>query len=325
MRAQQQGVALLVILLILVLMVTVATSVVERNGRTFLRTVAQLDYQQAKWYGRAADSMAGKILQRDMQDSPQKTHLAQNWAQSERHFQVERGEVRGQILDAQACFNLNAINQGDIGTDSASYPASVFLQLLRNLQVEPLRAAQVTGALRDWIDGDSEPRIGGAEDEVYMALEVPYLPANQPMQDISELRTVSGVDTSLYQRLLPYVCVLPTSTQLINVNTLRESQAALLAALFLTDLDSLTAAKLLKQRPREGWDNVSVFLNQPQLQDIDTSRVKPVLTVKSYYFLTNFNVLMGNSQFSQHSLLQRRGNNFHVVQRKYGLGMTVAP
>lgn len=325
MRTRQQGVALLVVLLIMALMVTVAASVVERNGLTFLRTVAQVDRQQAKWYGRATDALVGKILQRDMQDSPQKTHLAQNWAQSERHFQVERGEMRGQIVDAQACFNLNAINQGETETDSTPYPARVFLQLLKNLQVEPLQAAQVTAALRDWIDVDSEPLIGGAEDEVYMALEVPYLPANQPMKDISELRTVSGVDASLYQQLLPYICVLPTSTLLINVNTLRESQRALLAALFLTDLDLFAATKLLKQRPREGWDSVPAFLNQPQLQNIDTSMVKPVLTVKSDFFLTNFNVLLGNRQFSQHSLLQRRGNNFHMVQRKYGLGMMVEP
>ncbi|WP_337262805.1 MULTISPECIES: type II secretion system minor pseudopilin GspK [unclassified Serratia (in: enterobacteria)] len=325
MRARQRGVALLVVLLILALMVTVAATIAERNGRTYLRTVAQLDHQQAKWYGRAAEALAGKILQIDTLDSPEKTHLAQNWAQEERRFPVEGGELRGQIVDAQACFNLNAINQGATDPTVMPYPAKVFLQLLKNLQVEPLQAAQVTAALRDWIDSDSEPVIGGAEDEVYMALEVPYLPANQPMKDVSELRTVSGVDASLYRQLLPYVCALPKQTLLVNVNTLRESQGPLLAALFLTELDPSAATQLLQQRPREGWASVTAFLAQPQLQGIETSAVRPVLAVKSDFFLANFSVLMGNNHFSQHSLLQRTGNNFQVVQRKYGLSMMVTP
>ncbi|KFK91778.1 MULTISPECIES: type II secretion system minor pseudopilin GspK [unclassified Serratia (in: enterobacteria)] len=327
MRARQKGVALLVVLLILALMVTIAATIAERNGRTYLRTAAQLDHQQAKWYGRAAETLARKILQMDTLDSPEKTHLAQNWAQDERRFPVEGGELHGQIVDAQACFNLNAINQGAGGQDETTtpYPAKVFLQLLKNLQVDPLQAAQVTAALRDWIDSDNEPGIGGAEDEVYMSLDVPYLPANQPMQDVSELRTVYGVDTNLYRLLLPYVCALPTKTLLVNVNTLRESQAPLLAALFLTELDPVEAEQWLQQRPREGWSSVTVFLAQLPRQEIDTTAVKPMLTVKSDFFLANFSVLMGNSHFSQHSLLQRTGNNFHVVQRKYGLSMMVTP
>jgi general secretion pathway protein K len=52
------------------------------------------------------------------------------------------------------------------------------------------------------------------------------------MQDISELRTVSGVDAELYRRLLPYVCVLPVQTLSININTLSESQSPLFAAIW---------------------------------------------------------------------------------------------
>ncbi len=70
------------------------------------------------------------------------------------------------------------------------YATQVFRELLINLGEDPLRATQIAAALRDWIDSDSETGIDGAEDEVYMAQEVAYLPANQPMQDVSELRTV---------------------------------------------------------------------------------------------------------------------------------------
>ncbi len=114
MKSREQGVALLVVLLILSLMVTIAAAIAERNGRTFWRTVAQLDQLQAKWDGYSAEEMAIQILQRSRQASPRKTHLAQNWAQSELQFETGGGDVRGRIVDAQACFNLNAINYGAV-------------------------------------------------------------------------------------------------------------------------------------------------------------------------------------------------------------------
>ncbi|EKP2484931.1 type II secretion system minor pseudopilin GspK [Escherichia coli] len=325
MKVRERGVALLLVLLILALMVTIAAEITERNGRTYLRTVTQIDQLQAKWYGRAAEAMVRKILHRDKQDSQQKTHLAQNWAQTERQFQFEGGEVRGQIVDAQACFNLNSINQGGGDQNSAPYPARVFQQLLLNLQVKPVQAAHVTAALRDWIDTNNNTMTGGAEDEMYMALERPYLAANQPMQDVSELRMVSGVDASLYRKLLPYVCVLPTSTLLVNINTLRESQGALLAALFLKDQDIFPAIKLLQKRPRTGWDSVATFLALPQLTEIETSVVIPNLAVSSDYFMAHFYILIGSRQFSQHSLMIWKGKDIYSVQRKYGLTMMVVP
>lgn len=327
MRARQKGVALLVVLLILALMVTIAATIAERNGRTYLRTAAHLDRQQAKWYARSAEALAAKMLQRDALDSPNKTHLAQNWAQEQRRFPVEGGEVFGQIVDGQACFNLNAINQGAVsegGQPTLPYPTQVFRQLLINLGEDSLRATQIAAALRDWIDSDSETGEG-AEDEVYMAQAVAYLPANQPMQDVSELRTVSGVDASLYRRLLPYVCTLPTQTLLVNVNTLSESQGPLLAALFLKELDTAMATRLLQQRPREGWSSTTAFLAQVALKDIDTSTVRSLLTIKSELFLASFTVLMGETHYSQRSLLRKAGNSFQVVQRQYGLSMRVEP
>lgn len=325
MKVRQRGVVLLLVLLILALMVTIAAEITERNRLSYLRTVTQINQLQAKWYGRVAEVMVRKILRKDKQSSPYKTHLAQNWARTERLFQFEGGEVRGQIIDAQACFNLNAINQGNVDLDSEPYPTRVFQQLLLNLQVKPLQAAHVTSALRDWIDSDNNPVKGGAEDETYMALETPYLPANQPMQDVSELRMVSGVDASLYRKLLPYICVLPTSTLLVNINTLRESQGALLAALFLKDQDIFPATELLQKRPRTGWDSVATFLAQPQLTEFETAAVIPNLAVSSDYFMTHFYIFMGSRQLSRYSLMIWKGKEFYSIQRKYGLMMMVVP
>ncbi|PLP27079.1 pullulanase, partial [Klebsiella michiganensis] len=115
MKRRQRGVALLVVLLILALMVTMSTTIAERNGRAWQRTMAQVERLRAKWYARSAESLAAKILQRDASGSPNKMDLAQKWAQGPRRFTIDDGEVSGLIVDGQACFNLNAINQGGAG------------------------------------------------------------------------------------------------------------------------------------------------------------------------------------------------------------------
>ena len=268
--------------------------------------------------------MAAALLQRDALDSPSQTNLAQTWAQEGRRFTLDDGEIRATIRDGHACFNLNAINhRADEAGDGTPYPTDVFVRLLALLGEPPLRASQIAAALGDWTDSDGQPRLNGAEDEVYMAQTPGYLAANQPMQDVSELRLLAGMDAALYQRLLPFVCVQPDDALQVNVNTLRPSQAALLVALFPGDLTLQEAQQLLHNRPRTGWSSVAAFLAQPTLQKTDTTLARPWLTVHSARFIAAFSVVTGNLRFQLHSVLQQSGRTFTVVQRRYGLSMVV--
>ncbi|TCT88964.1 general secretion pathway protein K [Gibbsiella quercinecans] len=313
---RQRGVALLVVLLMLALMAALAAVMAERSGRSLLRAEGQLGRQQAKWYALGAESLAGNILLRDALDSPQRTHLAQFWAQQGRQFPVDGGEIQGRIRDGRACLNLNAINQSADNNGTAlttPYPAQVLQYLLINLGEEDVRAQQVTGAVRDWIDADGYPAANGAEDASYASLSPPYRPANQPMSDISELRTVYGVDADLYQRLLPYVCVLPQETLAININTLSEEQAPLLAALLLNQLDSGQAAALLSLRPRTGWESLDELWRTDLLRDIDNATARQFLTVKSDVFFVDLHVRVGDSDIHQHSLLRLNDRKITVL------------
>ena len=268
--------------------------------------------------------MAAALLQRDALDSPSQTNLAQTWAQEGRRFTLDDGEIRATIRDGHACFNLNAIDhRADEAGDGMPYPTDVFVRLLALLGEPPLRASQIAAALGDWTDSDGQPRLNGAEDEVYMAQTPGYLAANQPMQDVSELRLLAGMDAALYQRLLPFVCVQPDDALQVNVNTLRPSQAALLVALFPGDLTLQEAQQLLHNRPRTGWSSVAAFLAQPTLQKTDTTLARPWLTVHSARFIAAFTVVTGNLRFQLHSVLQQSGRTFTVVQRRYGLSMVV--
>lgn len=320
MNNRQRGVALLMVLLILALMMVLASAMTERTAQMYQQTATTLDNLQAKWYALGAETMAAALLQRDALDSPNQTHLAQNWAQQGRRFTVNDGEIYATITDAQACFNLNAINQlnGDENAEMP-YPAQVFTRLLEYLGSEPLRALQLTAALRDWVDSNREPLLNGAEDEVYMAQSPGYLTGNQPLQDVSELRLLVGMDAALYQRLLPYVCALTDDVLQVNVNTLKPAQAALLAALFPAELTVPEAQQLLQTRASTGWSSVAAFLSQPTLQKTDTAAARPWLAVHSERFIATFSVVMGNARYQQRSLLQKQGRTFSVVQRRYGI------
>ncbi|STR66518.1 General secretion pathway protein K [Klebsiella michiganensis] len=320
MNTRQRGVALLMVLLILALMMVLASAMTERSARMYQQTATTLDNLQAKWYALGAETLAAALLQRDALDSPNQTHLAQNWAQRGRRFAVNDGEIYATITDAQACFNLNAINQlsGDESVE-IPYPAQVFYPIAGNLGSEPLRALHLTAALRDWVDSDRQALLNGAEDEVYMAQSPGYLTGNQPLQDVSELRLLAGMDATLYQRLLPYVCALADETLQVNVNTLQPAQAALLAALFPAELTLAEARQLLQARAATGWNSVAAFLSQPLLQKTDTAAARPWLAVHSERFIATFSVVMGSARYQQRSLLQKQGRTFSVVQRRYGI------
>ena len=321
---RQRGVALLMVLFILALMMILASAMTERTAVMYQHTAVTLDNLQARWYALAAENMAAALLQRDALDSPSQTNLAQSWAQEGRRFTLDDGEIRATIRDGRACFNLNAINhRADETSGGTPYPTDVFVRLLALLGESPLRASQIAAALGDWTDSDGQPRLNGAEDEVYMAQTPGYLAANQPMQDVSELRLLAGMDAALYQRLLPFVCAQPDDALQVNVNTLRPSQAALLVALFPGELTLQEAQQLLHNRPRTGWSSVAAFLAQPTLQKTDTTLARPWLTVHSTRFIAAFTVVTGNLRFQLHSVLQQEGRTFTVVQRRYGLSMVV--
>jgi len=324
---RQKGVALLVVLLLLTLMVLVASSMSGRLQLELQRTLNLVRQDEGRWYALGGEALASKVLTQDLRDQPQKVDLSQYWASEGQRFPLRDGELRGRIRDAQACFNLNAINSSVAtgamaGEDALPYAAAVFKQLLLNLNVEEFSAANITDALRDWVDADNLLVSSlGAEDAYYEGLPVPYLPANGPLQDESELRALRGVDAGLYRRLLPLVCALPNSDLLVNINTLTSEQAPLLGALFLGSLSVEQAQSLLLARPREGWSRIEDFLALDELTGTGMAgdAVNKSLVVNSRYFESRVLVLLDRSQFRLSSLFQRQTNNqLRVIRRQYG-------
>jgi general secretion pathway protein K len=101
----------------------------------------------------------------------------------------------------------------------------MFIRLLQTIEIDgqPLdtsAAIEITDAVVDWVDADSEPTgSGGAEQNYYDSLEEPYPIGNRPMISVSELALVKGVTPYLYSRLLPLVTAISPDSKL-NINTM---------------------------------------------------------------------------------------------------------
>lgn len=327
-QKKQQGVALIIVLFIVALVATIAAQMSVNLMLQIEKTSNTQDYRQAKWYGYAAEALAQKVLRKSEEKDPDKTHLKQLWAQSaDTPYPVDNGTIAGEIIDQQACFNLNALYQTKqsggqvIGRKGKSFARDTLLSLLKSIPDLPLEESEeaLADSVLDWLDEDSITTRSGAEEDEYLSYDIPYLAANNLFADISELRLVKGFNPLVMQKLAPYVCVIPQSSLMaLNVNTITEDQALLLAAM-LEGVSESGAQAIIGARPDEGFDSVAEFINEAKkhgakkLTEDDTHFV-----VKSEYFRLNTTATFIDFTFSMTSLLQVKDKKITILARKFG-------
>ena len=72
--------------------------------------------------------------------------------------------------------------------------------------VSPGEAATLVSRIHDYIDPDDVPGgVGGAEAAQYRAAGWPALPRNSALEDLSELQSVLGMTSALYETIAPYL------------------------------------------------------------------------------------------------------------------------
>ncbi len=221
MRAakQQQGVALITVLLVFALAAIITSEVASRNYRDIRKTANLINSKQAYHYALAGEQYARQILYRDYDEDPVSDQLTDSWSDIREIFDIDNGQMTIEISDLQGRFNLN--NIVDAGGRINNQALSDFNQLLEVLDI----SADYGPQLVDWLDKNTVASIGGAEDDAYQPLD--YLAANQAMGDRSELRLLSDMRFEDYIRLKDYVVALPHQVKdqqigitKYNINTL---------------------------------------------------------------------------------------------------------
>jgi general secretion pathway protein K len=326
---KQQGVALITVMLIVALCAVIASQMTARLQMQMQRSANVSFNQQAYWYAMGAEAFTKRVLITAFKDDENITNLDQIWAQGQTTFPVDFGEISGEISDLQSCLNLNALrapleSEGESNSESNKGPARLaFESLLINLALENVsqfEAESMADALTDWLDEDSRINsAGGAEDNDYASREFPYLAANNYLASVNELRVIEHFTPAIIEKIKPYVCVLPASSDhKININTLNSEHALLLQALLDSTLDE--AQDILSARDSDSFASIEDFYNLPEvgkLTNFDSK--KDQFVVDSDYFKLKASARFNNSFFAMNSVMKITNNKYiDVISRTVG-------
>ena len=303
MRIRQRGVAIVLAMGVVALAAMAAAAIMVSQSTWARQVELTTDHIQARAVLLAGADWARALLADDRRLSSV-DHLGEPWALKLPPLPVENGELVGRIEDQQGAFNLNnLVSEGKINVAQLAH----FRKLLATLGLPD----ELADALADWIDRDSEPQPrDGAEDAYYLALDPPYLTANQPLIDVAELALVRGFDDNVRTRLRPYLAALPGFTA-INVNT---ASAEVMSAV-IEGLDLGGAQLLVAQRDRVYFRDSGDFIRRlPRGVEAAAGDIG----VSSEYFMASLRVSIGGAQARGKALLARRASGWpDIVWRKY--------
>lgn len=284
---RQQGVAIIMVLLIVAIATSLAAYMAMQQNLWQRQVESQFERAQARQLGAAGIDWARAVLAEDARGNTV-DHEKEIWTLRLPAIPIEGGEVIGAIEDRQGLFNLNNV-------------VSNVAQFQRLLAVLGL-PADLAPALADWMDGDSEPQAGGAEDGYYLALAQPYRTSNRALVELSELMRVKGFDSRTIESLRAFVSVLPATRTPINVNFApAEVLVAVIEGMTLSD-----ARLLVQQRQGQPYKDIADF--KQRLPHGGIKVVDSDISVKSDFFWVTGRASVGQAQVVTQALLQRASN-----------------
>jgi general secretion pathway protein K len=191
-RSDCRGIALIVVLWMLALLtIVIGTFAVLARTET-LQSRFLFDTTDARYAAEAGLHRAVVELRNP--------DVVTRWVADGRPYGFRFGDadVEVRITDETGLIDVNAAAQGN--------PA-LLIRLFESVGLVPEDAELMTAALQDWIDGDDETRVMGAEDREYADEGLPYGPANQPFGTVEEIQQVIGMSWGLFQAIEPSLTV----------------------------------------------------------------------------------------------------------------------
>ncbi len=193
------------------------------------------------------------------------------------------------------------------------------LQSLEGLAVSQTQAIALTEAITDFIDNDQQRRLEGAEAEAYRNTTPSYLPANQPLASVSELRSVQGMTPELYRALAPYVTVWPPLGGKLNLLT---APLPVMRSLnidgLMEPLSVMDGQRLIELRATGDIQGIDDFLADFAFAGGDVAQLRESLVINSEWFLLNASVEIADRELRLYSVLQRDRRSIKSHYRSQG-------
>lgn len=208
-----------------------------------------------------------------------------------KHKNIYQGiSIEGELYDLQALFNLNNLEN--------EQSRIVFNNLLKNILVKTNEEKRlyIVRAANHWISPYKPERGQDSITSKYLENKPPYQPAHTPMQSVSELRLIAGVNSDIYQKISPYLATIQKDSK-VNINTAPKEILSAIGG----GLDASEVGEIIQKRaskPIENIEDVSELLKKLGIPD-------GALTTESEYFLAIAKVKSASLNLTVYTVIKR--------------------
>ena len=307
----QKGVALIYVLLIFAMVTLMSTHMLTNLWLHTEKNARYLERIQAKHYAFSAEQYVALLLEQDFANDRKKKrivdHSKERWNVKAFGLPVDQGQIELNIVDENGRFNLNWLTADGLEGEQIS---TQFEILLKNLGLD----TQLSVAIQDWIDGDTDPSENGAEDDYYLVQDPPRRASNVPLVSLSELRLIQGMDQTAYEQLAPVVTVLPMEARL-NINSVLPDVLRSLSE-NITEGDAQT---IIDSRGNEGFAKLEDLTQLPALKDKTAALKAAGFEFSSQFFNVYIKAVYRDTAFYLRTMLVRNTDGkVQVAGREIG-------
>jgi general secretion pathway protein K len=288
---------ILITTLLIVMILSIISVQISKNFYISLKREAYLDFKNLSHQMlMSSEKQAIKSLQKNIKSFQSKLTLNDSLLNNKFYFQNDLMILEVSVLDASNCFNLNSLFK----PSGNSYEIRPLYKawLKRYLKLKQFNEADIESfidQLVDWVDRDNQPLNFGAENYFYIgpASKISQFTPKRLLVDISEINNFPIMERVDYRDLITNLCGFPNrNNQIININSLVQSDSLLIAAFFDEENLEYIASQILNM-PKNGYDDVNVFIDQFNQASKFPSQV---LSINSQTFILQSDII--NENFS---------------------------
>ena len=310
---------ILITTLLIVMILSIISVQISKNFYISLKREAYLDFKNLSHQMlMSSEKQAIKSLQKNIKPFQSKLTLNDSLLNNKFYFQNDLMVLEVSVLDASNCFNLNSLFK----PSGNSYEIRPLYKawLKRYLKLKQFNEADIESfidQLVDWVDHDNQPLNFGAENYFYIgpASKISQFTPKRLLVDISEINNFPIMERMDYRDLITNLCVLPNrNNQIININSLVQSDSLLIAAFFDEENLEYTASQILNM-PKNGYDDVNVFIDQFNQASKFPSQV---LSINSQTFRLQSDIINENFSANLETLvILDISNSAEVIRRTF--------
>ena len=310
---------ILITTLLIVMILSIISVQISKKFYISLKREAYLDFKNLSHQMlMSSEKQAIKSLQKNIKSFQSKLTLNDSLLNNKFYFQNDLMILEVSVLDASNCFNLNSLFK----PSGNSYEIRPLYKawLKRYLKLKQFNEADIESfidQLVDWVDRDNQPLNFGAENYFYIgpASKISQFTPKRLLVDISEINNFPIMERVDYRDLITNLCVFPNrNNQIININSLVQSDSLLIAAFFNEENLEYIASQILNM-PKNGYDDVNVFIDQFKQASKFPSQV---LSINSQTFILQSDIINENFSANLETLvILDNSNSAEVLGRTF--------